>query len=103
MKVECLCIDAGKRPEEILSQNWISELIIYHITHVYYYPKQGIQGVLLEEVSTKNIRYDSYRLNRFAFTEESLLQLIELMKDCTELNEVNINQLLEECNLEIIR
>lgn len=102
-KVECLCIDSSNRPEEILPQNWISRLMVYHITHVYYYPKQGIQGVLLEEVNTKCIKYDSYRLTRFAFTEESFKDLVELMKACTELNEVDINKLLEDCEIELIK
>lgn len=102
MKVPCLCIDDKNRPKEILPQNWINENIEYHITHVYYYPKQGIQGVLLEEVSTKSNVYDSYRINRFAFTEESFEQLKQLMSLCTELNSVDIDKLLEKCNLETI-
>lgn len=101
MKVECLCIDDKNRPIEILPQNWISKGIEYHITHVYYYPNQGIQGVLLEEVSTKCEKYDSYRLNRFSFTEESFKKLRELTFLCTELNNIDIDKLLEECNLEI--
>lgn len=103
MKVECLCIDASNRPEEILPQNWINKMTQYNIIHVYYYPKQGIQGVLLEEVSTKSERYDSYRITRFAFTEESFAKLVELMKLCTELNSIDINKLLKECNLETIK
>lgn len=103
MKVECLCIDAANRPSEVLPQNWISKGIQYHIIHVYYYPNQGIQGVLLEEVSTKSEKYDSYRLTRFAFTEEGFYKLRELMKLCTELNEVDINKLIEESNLETVK
>lgn len=102
MRVECYCINNKNRPAEILPQNWINEGTQYHITHVYYYPGQGIQGVLLEEVQTKSAKYDSYRLNRFAFTEEVFKQLIELMTMCTELNKVDINKLLEESNLEIL-
>ncbi len=103
MKVECLCIDDKNRPKEILPQNWIMRGIEYHIIHVYYYPNQGIQGVLLEEVNTKSTVYDSYRLTRFSFTEESLKQLKELIFLCTQLNEMDINKLLEECNLETIK
>lgn len=102
MKVPCLCIDAKNRPSEILPQNWISEGFEYHIIHIYYYPKQGIQGVLLQEVSTKCTKYDSYRLTRFAFTEEGLEQLKKLISLCTELNDVSINELIEESKLEKI-
>lgn len=103
-KVECLCIDDKKRPNEVLPQNWIMEGIEYHIVHVYHYRHQegGIKGVLLEEVSTKSIIYDSYRLTRFAFTKEGIDKLVELMLQCTELNKVDINKLIEESNLKTI-
>lgn len=100
MKVECLCINARNRPSEILPQNWISEGMEYHITHVSFLAKQGIQGVLLEEVQTKHELYQFYRLDRFAFTEESYNKLRELIYLCTQLNDIDINKLLEECNLE---
>lgn len=103
MKVPCLCIDDKNRPKEIPPQMWIMEGIQYNITHVYYHPNQGIQGVLLEEVQIKNCPpYESYRLTRFAFTEEGFKQLKELMENCTELNNIDINKLIEESNLEKI-
>jgi hypothetical protein len=36
------------------------------------------------------------------FTKEGLDQLIELMKDCTELGKTDIMKLIEESNLELI-
>lgn len=103
MKVPCVCIDAKNRPSVIPPSMWINEGTEYHITHVYYYPNQGIQGVLLEEVSIKKgLPYDSYRLSRFAFTKEAIFQLIELIKLCTELNDVDINKLLEQSEIEVL-
>lgn len=97
MKVPCICIDAKNKPKEIPLNMWSSEGIEYHIIHVYYLRSQGIQGVELEEVKLKNCDpYNSYRITRFAFRVEDVVKLIELMKECTELNEIDINKLLEE-------
>jgi hypothetical protein len=102
MSVPCLCINNKQRPFEVLPQNWINEGIEYTINYVYYHVNQGIQGVTLDEVQTKSEKYSSYRLDRFAFTKEGIEQLIELMKECTELGKVDIEQLIEESNLELI-
>ena len=102
MSVKCLCINNKNKPKEILSQNWINEGTEYTINYVYYHPMQGIQGVTLNEVQTKSEIYSSYRLDRFAFTEEGIKDLIELMEDCTELGKVDIEELIKESNLETI-
>ena len=102
MSVPCLCINNKNKPNEILSQNWINEGTEYTINYVYYHVNQGIQGVTLDEVQTKSEKYSSYRLDRFAFTKEGIEQLIELMKECTELGKVDIMQLIEQSNLELI-
>jgi len=102
MNVPCLCINNKQRPSEVLPQNWINEGTEYTINYVYYHVNQGIQGVTLDEVQTKSEKYSSYRLDRFAFTKEGIEQLIELMKECTELGKVDIEQLIEESNLELI-
>jgi hypothetical protein len=102
MSVKCLCINNKNRPKEVLPQNWINEGTQYTINYVYYHVNQGIQGVTLDEVETKSLEYSSYRLDRFAFTKEGIDQLIELMKDCTELGKTDIIKLIEENNLELI-
>ena len=102
MSVPCLCINNKNKPNEILPQNWINEGTEYTINYVYYHVNQGIQGVTLNEVQTNSLEYTSYRLDRFAFTQDGLNQLIELMKECTELGKVDIMQLIEQSNLELI-
>lgn len=103
--IPCICIDAKNKPSEILIQNWISEGMKYHIIHVFKQMNKeqlGIKGVLLREVNTKSEKYNCYRLDRFAFTEKSIEDLIELMNICTGLDEVNIKQLIEESDLQLI-
>ena len=102
MSVPCLCINDKNKPNEILPDNWINEGTEYTINYVYYHVNQGIQGVTLNEVQTNSLEYTSYRLDRFAFTQDGLNQLIELMKECTELGKVDIMQLIEQSNLELI-
>lgn len=102
MSVPCLCINNKNKPNEILADNWINEGTEYTINYVYYHVNQGIQGVTLNEVQTNSLEYTSYRLDRFAFTQDGLNQLIELMKECTELGKVDIMQLIEQSNLELI-
>lgn len=103
MSVKCICINNKNKPKEVLPQNWINEGTEYTINYVYYHVNQGIQGATLDEVQTKSEKYSSYRLDRFAFTKEGIEQLIELMKDCTELGKIDIQQLIEESNLELIK
>ena len=102
MNVPCLCINDKNKPNEILPENWIIEGTKYTINYVYYYPHLGLQGVTLNEVQTKSEKYNAYRLDRFAFTQDGLDQLIELMKECTELGKIDIMKLIEESNLELI-
>lgn len=94
--IPALCIDNKNKPEEIPDSQWIQEGFKYHIIHVYYYPHQGLQGVELLEVKLKTPPFKSYKLSRFAFTEEGIKQLIEMMKACSELNEIEITELLQE-------
>jgi hypothetical protein len=98
--IECLCIDAKNRPEEVPMKKWISEGMKYHITHVYYHSMQGIQGCSLHEVRLKDCPpYNAFKLSRFAFTKKSLEDLKVMMKACSELNEIQISALLADCDL----
>lgn len=101
MKVECICIDAKNRPSEVPLNMWISEGIQYTIVHIYRLSLQNnILAVELEEVKIKGCEpYEFYRLDRFAFTEESFKKLIELMKACSELNDINIQEIVKDLEL----
>lgn len=102
--IETLCIDSADMPEEINRSEWISKGMKYHITHVWFHSMQGIQGCSLKEVklTEKSYPYATYKLSRFAVTPEGLLELIQMMKDCSELNEVDIKKLLRQSRLNIV-
>jgi len=86
MKIPCICIDDKHKPLEIPSSRWVKEGNEYHIVHVYHQHQQkGIKGVELSEFDISDcVPYNCYRLDRFAFTEENIQKLMELMQDCTE-------------------
>ena len=83
---------------------WINKGATYHITHVYFHPHQGIQGCSLKEVrlTDKSYPYETYALKRFGVTPENWSALIQMIHDCSELDKVNINQLLNESELQRI-
>lgn len=104
MNVPCICINAKHRPNDIPLNKWISEGVEYTIIHIgTTVTKKILTCTLLEVTLDESCKpYDGYRLERFAFREEDIPKLLELMKSCSELNGLDIPQLLEESNLEII-
>ncbi len=105
--VKCTCIDNKKKPSEIPMSHWINEGTSYTIKHVYNMIPPGngkpMVGVTLKEVDLEslNIVYKGYKIGRFSVKEEDLEKLIELMKLCSELNDFNPMELLEE-QLELV-
>lgn len=103
MKIPCICIDDKNRPEVIPISKWVKDGDEYHITHVYFHKIQegGIQGVTLYEkpLGEECYPYETFRITRFAFTKEGIESLIELMKLCSELDDVDIKELTEQLEL----
>lgn len=102
--IPCICIDSSNKPSEIYLGEWINKEAHYHITHVYYHPEQGIQGCELREVklTDKSKPYVSYKLSRFGVTKENFAALIKMMKNCSELNSIDILSAIEASELIII-
>jgi len=96
--VKCVCIDDSNKPSEIPVSLWVVKGKEYHITHIYFHHIQFIQGVELRELKLTEdcYPYESYKLSRFSFSEEGILNLVGLIKECSEMNEVDIYKMLEE-------
>jgi len=94
--VKCICIDDSNKPKEIPKRLWVEKGKEYHITHIYFHNMQFISGCELKEKRLTKYCYpfESYKLSRFGFTHEALKQLIELMKACSELNEIDIKEMI---------
>jgi len=104
MSVRCICINDSNKPVEIPPKKWIKKDQEYHITHIYWHPQQSIQGVELAEIGLTDecFPYQSFALNRFACLKEDLEKFMQMLKDCTELNDIEIGNLIEELSLELI-
>jgi len=99
--VECICIDDKNRPKEIPINKWVKMGEKYNIIYTVKVLPQNDIGVLLSEIelTEKELPYEYFLLKRFAFTEENLLKLIELIKDCTD-TDFSIDELLKQTKLE---
>jgi hypothetical protein len=105
--VEVICIDDKNKPAEIPARFWIKEGEKVHITLVTFHPKQegGIQGCELYEKPLPLEHcapYNFWKLSRFGITPENLEALIALIKESTELNDVDVRQLVKESELQEI-
>ncbi len=102
--IECVCIDDAEKPKEIPYNKWVKKDETYHVTHVFVMRNQNnIQGCELAEFDiSMHTPYNCYRLSRFAFTMENLLKLIEMIKDCDEMNtleDLDIQRIVEEIEI----
>jgi hypothetical protein len=99
--VECVCINSKNRPKEIPMNKWVKEgetyTVIYTVTVL---PQKQLAFHLSEiELDESNLPYEYFLANRFAFTEENLLKLIELIKDCSD-TDFSMEELLKQTQLE---
>lgn len=95
--VKCICVDVSNKPIEIPIEKWPIFGNTYHITRIDYHTKQGIQGVELHEIKLINCQpYETYKLSRFNIPKESIEAFRELLKVCTEMNDIDVDKLLKE-------
>lgn len=99
--VECICIDDKNRPKEIPINKWVKEGNTYHIIYTVTVLPQKELGVVLSEIelTDNELPYEYFLARRFAFTEENLKKLIELIKDCND-TDFSMDELLKQTQLE---
>jgi len=62
-------------------------------------PQRQVGATLSEiELTDDCLPYEYFLLKRFAFTEENLKKLIELIKECTE-SDFSLQELMEQTEL----
>ncbi|MGB0881448.1 MAG: hypothetical protein ACPGSO_00735 [Vicingaceae bacterium] len=98
LEVKCVCVNDKNKPIKIDESRWVKKDNEYSITHIYYHPNQGIQGVELKEVKLleKDAPFEAYRLDRFGIYIDQLDKLKELIKLCTDLNDFDIEELIKK-------
>lgn len=102
--IRCVCIDDSNRPVEVPANKWPKEGQEYHITHIFLMMQQGkIQGCELAEFDISMcVPFNCYRLNRFAIHKDDLEKLMQMIKDCDELNTIDddkVRELVEDMPL----
>lgn len=100
MSVECICINDKERPGEIPRHKWVKEgekyTVIYTVTVL---PQKQLAFHLAEiELDESCHPYEYFLANRFAFTEENLRKLMDLIKDCSD-TAFSMDEVMEQTEL----
>ena len=98
--IETICINDKNKPKEIPQNKWVKEGEKYNVIYtVTVLPQKQLAFHLAEiELDESCAPYEYFLANRFAFTQENLLLLMELIKDCSE-TAFSIEELLEQTEL----
>lgn len=104
MSIRCICLNDSNKPLEIPSNKWLKKDKEYHITHIYYHPQQKVQGFELSEIFLDDscFPYVSFSANRFGIYKEDMEKFMQMLKDCSDLDGIEVNNLIEELNLEVV-
>ena len=99
--IPCICINDKNRPKEIPPSKWVKEGNEYHVIYTVTVLPQKQLAFHLAEISLDEccIPYEYFLAHRFAFTEENLKLLFELIKDCSD-TDFSMDELLEQTTLE---
>lgn len=95
--IPCICIDDSRRPRMIPANKWLVKDQEYHVIYtVTVLPQKQLAFHLAEIDLDESCKpYEYFLASRFAFTQENLLLLMELIKDCSE-TDFSIEELLEQ-------
>jgi len=98
--IETICINDKNKPKEIPSNKWLKEGQTYNVIYtVTVLPQKELAFHLAEiDLDESCDPYSYFLASRFAFTQENLLKLMELIKDCSE-TAFSMEELLEQTEL----
>jgi len=99
--IRAICIDDSNLPSDIPKSHRIVESNLYTITHVYNMAneeQEGIMGCDIKEIDLVplNLPYECWKMDRFGVVLEDLEELMELAQNCSELNDLNLEELFDE-------
>ena len=102
--IKVKCINDKDKSKFIHPTEWIVKDKEYHIIYISWHPQQRCNGCLLSEVTLteKSKPFEYYRMDRFAIPVESLEDLLELAKNCADLGDINIDELLKETEIKVL-
>lgn len=90
--IKCICINDKNKPTVIPRDKWVVKGNQYHIIHIGTTIGNISMACTLKEITLGKecYPYEGFSLNRFAFNEEDIPKLMELLKNCSELNNIEI-------------
>ena len=98
--VRVICIDDKNKPNIIPKEHWVKEEDEYIVIRVATSLHENSKNVLMFDLAEKDISeyepYGAFRATRFAVHKDDIEKLEELAKMCTELNNIDINELVKE-------
>ena len=99
-----ICVDNENRPKEIPLNIWLKKDQEYHVTHIYYHYQQKKQGFELSEIFLDDncFPFVSFDSSRFRVPQEEIKKLFQMLKECTNLDDIDIRELIEETQTEKI-
>jgi hypothetical protein len=99
--VECNCINDKNKPKEIPESKWIKEGEKYNVIYTCLVLPQKELAFLLHEIQLTDaeLPYEYFLAKRFAFTQENLEKILELIKDCND-TDFSMEELLEQTQLQ---
>jgi hypothetical protein len=99
--IPCICIDDSKKPKEIPPEKWVKEGQEYHVIYTVTVLPQKQLAFHLHEISLDEccLPYEYFLAHRFAFTKENLKLLMELIKDCNDID-FSMDELLKQTSIE---
>ena len=95
--IEAICINDQNRPRLIPKSKWLVKGQTYHVIYTVTVLPQKQLAFHLHEINLDESSkpYEYFLASRFSFTQENLLLLMELIKDCSE-TDFSIDELLEQ-------
>ena len=95
--IPALCIDDSFKPNDIPNNKWVKKGNIYHVIYTVTVLPQGKLAFHLHEIDLDEscYPYQYFLASRFAFTEENLDKLVDLIRDCND-TAFSIEELMEQ-------
>ena len=104
MEVECICINDKNKPQIIPQNKWVKEGEKYTVIYtVVVLPQKQLAFHLAEiELTDKELPYEYFLSTRFGFTQENLQKMLDLIKDCSEID-FSMEELLQQTQLQPVQ
>jgi len=92
-----MCVNDENKPNDIPQSKWIKKGKIYNIIFSRTVLPQKQLGFMLYEIELDEscAPYEYFLATRFAFTDDDLKQLIQLIKDCNDID-FSIDELMKQ-------